>query len=383
MRILVAGGGTGGHLLPGVAVAKELRARGHHAHFAVRTDGSSQAFLAREGFPSSSFHFAGFPRTLSPRLAAYPFLAAAAFLSARRILRRETPDVVLGMGGYVSVPVGAAAVMGNVPLVVHEQNVRAGMANRLLSRWATAAGASFEPTERLSPRCPMVWTGLPLRPDLVPLDPAEARRSLGLSERDMTVLVFGGSQGARALNGALMRLLPGLEHLRNRWQFIHLTGEAEFSSVQATYRTLGWRAFVRAYWPDMAALYSAADFVVARAGANTVMELARMGKRSLLVPYPHAADDHQAANALWLEKRGAASVLPEKDLTESALRSVFDDLSDLDALRAENAGRLTRVSPQWLEAACRLADLVEDVGFRRAHRSAAAQNAGERGNGHA
>lgn len=366
MRILIAAGGTGGHLLPGVALAKALRARGHHVHFAVKTDGTSQASLAKEGFPSSAFSFAGFPRRLSLKALSYPFLAASAWANARRILHREAPDLVVGMGGYVSVPLGLAAAFSGVTLLLHEQNSRAGLANRLLSRWAAAVGITFQKTEGLSARCRQVWTGLPLRPDLIPSDPAAARQSLGLSGQDMTVLVFGGSQGARALNHLMTQTLPALEALKNRWQFIHLTGESEFAAVKTFYKTQGWRAFVRSYWSDMATLYSAADFVVARAGANTVMELERMGKTALLVPYPHAADDHQAHNARHLEVRGWARVSAETDLTPQRFQSFLEGLPSPEELRRENMTRLAAVPAQLLAASERLAELVEQTGGRGA-----------------
>ena len=349
-------------MLPGVAAAKELRSRGHRIHFVVRTDKTSQALLAREGFSSSAFQFAGFPRKVSLRMFSYPILAAAAWLNSRRILRREDPDVVLGMGGYVSVPVGLAAVGKGIPLVIHEQNSRAGLANRLLSRRASAAGITFRDTLGLSARCPLFWTGLPLRPDLSPKDSSEARRSLDLSPDDMTVLVFGGSQGARALNRLMTRSLPDLEPFRARWQFIHVTGEAEFPSVRAAYKTHGWRAFVRSFWPDMATLYSAADFVVARSGANTVMELARMGKRALLIPFPHATDNHQEFNARHLESLGLARVALEKDLTETKLQAILRELPAKEVLREENRERLERVPAQLLDAPAKLADLIEKTG---------------------
>jgi len=360
VRILIAAGGTGGHLLPGVAVAREMRTRGHRVHFVVRADKTSQAFLSREGFASSAFHFSGFPRSVSPVILFYPFSAAAAWLSARRVLKRERPDVVLGMGGYISVPVGLAAAYGKIPLVLHEQNARAGLANRFLSRWARAVGVTFEPTEGLNPRCPVVRTGLPLRPDLVPRDPAEARRSIELDPDNMTVLVFGGSQGARALNRLVTRSLPVLESMKGRWQFIHLTGEAEFASVKASYRTHGWRAFVRSFWPDMATLYSAADFVVARSGANTVMELARMGRRAIVVPYPHATDDHQAVNARYLEAQGLAHVIREEDLTETAFQKILRELPPKEVLR-EEAARRAGTFLSSADAPAKLAELVEKM----------------------
>lgn len=359
MRVLIAAGGTGGHLFPGVAVAKILRDRGHRVHFVVKQDRDSQAFLAREGFPSSAFHFEGLPRKISPRLFTFPFWAAAAFLSARRILRREEPDVFLGMGGYLSVPVGLAALFRGVRMVLHEQNVRAGLANRFLSRWACAVAVSFDSTEGLSSRAgKTVVTGLPLRPHLVPHDPSEARRTLGLAPDAFTLLVFGGSQGARSLNARFLEAVPLLARERPHWQYIHLTGPADEERAQNVYADLSRTAFVQGFCPEMATVYSAADFVVARSGANTVMEIQRMGRPALLVPFPHATDDHQTANARFLEQTGQARVLNETDCSTENLVDVLTHLPERDALRQQIRDRLSLLRSENGAAACRVADLV-------------------------
>lgn len=361
VRVCLAAGGTGGHLLPGLALGKALRQRGHLVHFVVKKDEASQARLAAEGFPSSALFFEGFPRALSFGALAYPWVAWAAYRSAARIGRRESPGVVVGMGGYVSVPLGLWAGLHRIPLVLHEQNVRAGLANRFLSRWAAAIGVTFDGAMGLPvERC--VKTGLPLRPDLAPGDPGAARRALGLNENDGTILVFGGSQGARALNARWIEALPRLRRPGETWQFIHLTGPADEAAVRAAYERDGRRAFVRAYYSDMAAVYSAADAAVGRAGANTVMEIYRMGKTALLVPFPHATNDHQAANARALARDGGATVVPEKELTVDRIAEVVVGWPSVTDLRRENERRLASVPADFLRAADRLADAVEAAG---------------------
>lgn len=353
MRICIAAGGTGGHLLPGLAVGKELRKRGHKVHFIVRSGGTSQEQVAAEGFASSAFRYGGFPREVSPKALLFPVASLVAYLNARRILRREEPDVVLGMGGYITVPAGLAARRRGLPLVIHEQNSRAGLANRLLSRWAAAVATSFPETQGLHGRSP-VPTGLPLRQELVPGDAGTARKKLELAPDRFTVLVFGGSQGARALNRLTLAALPGLAAQRDRWQFIHFTGEADQAAVAEAYRAGGWRAFARPYWSDMAAAYAAADFVVARSGANTVMELARLGKRALLVPFPFATDDHQRTNAEFLKARGLADIVLEKDLTPDRFGSILLERSRSTEKQAGDSS--------IDGAAGRVADLVESMG---------------------
>jgi UDP-N-acetylglucosamine--N-acetylmuramyl-(pentapeptide) pyrophosphoryl-undecaprenol N-acetylglucosamine transferase len=363
MRVCVGAGGTGGHLLPGLAVAKELRTRGHQVHFVVRTDLTSQTLLAKEGFASSSFMFAGFPRCLSWRMVTFPFLFLTAYFCARRILRRERPDIVLGMGGYVSVPVGLAAVSRGIPLVLHEQNSCAGLANRLLSRWARAVATSFETTENLSVRLGFVRvTGLPLRPGLVPKDFGESRRSLGLERSRFTLFIFGGSQGAKTLNRLVHESLPFLSEFRDQWQWIHLTGKADEQFMNDNYQRLGWTAFVRSYWRDMATLYSAADLVVSRAGANTVMELLAMGKRALLVPYPMATDNHQEKNARFSEKRGLAEVILERELTGEKLAALLKKQSNSTSPSPmERKFPLEKEGNNVYGAAGRVVDLLEEV----------------------
>lgn len=361
MKIIVAAGGTGGHLFPGIAIAKVLRERGHRVHFIVKKDRDSQAFLAREKFPSSAFYFEGFPRKAALRTLLFPFTALAAFLSAQRIFQRESPDVFLGMGGYISVPAGLAARRRGVPIVLHEQNVRAGLANRFLARWATTVATSFDGTEKLSTPGSIVCTGLPLRPDLGPKDPAEARRSLGLNPEAFTLLVFGGSQGARGLNTKFLNALKFLVRERPAWQYLHLTGAADEEKVRAAYSALGCAAWVRAFHGDMSTIYSASDFVVARAGANTVMELRRMGRPALLVPFPFATDDHQTANARFLEQTGAARVVLEKDLNEGWFLTLARALPSPDILRAETEKRLKQVGPEMFHAAERVADIITEA----------------------
>lgn len=361
-RVVIAAGGTGGHLFPGVAVAKVLRDQGHRVHFVVKKDRDSQSFLAREGFPSSAFYFEGIPRKLSGRILSFPFTAAAAYFSARRILHRENPDVVLGMGGYISVPVGLAAVGRGVRLVVHEQNVRAGLANRFLSRWAGAVATSFQSTERLSPRAgKILWTGLPLRDTLGSCDPEESRRSLGLDPNAFTLLLFGGSQGARRLNERFLEVVKILSREKPGWQYIHLTGQADEDVARRVYADLACKAHVQAFSSEMPTVYSAADFIVARSGANTVMEIQRMGRGALLVPFPHATDDHQTANARILEQTGQARVLKEQELSVENFLDVLRNLPERDVLRETNQKRLTLGMTDSGAAARRVAELVLEV----------------------
>lgn len=289
---------------------------------------------------------------MSIRSLTFPVMAAAALACARRILRRETPDVVLGMGGYITVPVGVGAFLGGVPLVIHEQNVRAGLANRFLSRWARAAAVSFEETVGLSSRVTRtVVTGLPLRPDWSHKIPVQSRQRLGLDPQAPTLLIFGGSQGARSLNARVWAALPKWAAQKPRWQYIHSTGPADESAGKAAYERVGRRPSCPRTLGDMAAAYSASDAVVARAGANTVMELRRMGRTALLIPYPHATDDHQTDNARYLERLGLARVLLEKEAEPDVMVDWFQQLPEETALRRDIQVRLSGADPVSNDAA--------------------------------
>lgn len=363
MKVCVAAGGTGGHLLPGVAVAKELRRRGHLIHFVVKTDKTTEPFLTSEGFSSSSLYFEGFPRKLSPRLLTFPFMAWRAIRNARRILRDASPDVVLGMGGYITVPAGLAARRLKIPLLVHEQNSVAGLANYVLSSWAEVTAVTFKNTSGLSSQARVVHTGLPLRPDLNPLNPSEARRALQLDPEAMTLLVFGGSQGARALNQVVLNALPKAAR-EKKWQIIHLTGPQDAEQAAQAYGAFGVKAFVKPYWNDMATLYSAADFVIARSGAGTVMEIAHFNKHALLVPFPHATANHQEANARALEKAGLAKVVLEPELTSQRFTEFMDRMPAAEQFRSPESRVPLGLLPNEPKAAERLADLVESVGLK-------------------
>ncbi len=356
MHICIAAGGTGGHLLPGVAAAKALRAQGHTVHFIVKTDRKSQSYLADEGFASSAFFFMGMPRKISLKFFSFILFSIISYSNAKRVLRREKPSVVLGMGGYFSVPLGLAAIRLKTPLVIHEQNSYAGLANKWLSRWAASVAVSFEHTLNLS--CPIEkihHTGLPIRPDLHPVSGHDARTKLGLEANRRTCLVFGGSQGAQFIN---QLIIDSLSTSSSDWQFIHLTGQDELEKVRQFYDKNHLPCFVQSFWQEMGLLYSAADFVVCRAGANTVFELCRMGKRALLIPYPYATNAHQESNALFLEKTGLGQMVLQENITVEKFQALLNQMPSASDLRMENESRLQNVPDFILNASHCLADLI-------------------------
>jgi UDP-N-acetylglucosamine--N-acetylmuramyl-(pentapeptide) pyrophosphoryl-undecaprenol N-acetylglucosamine transferase len=351
MRVVIAGGGTAGHVFPAIALAKELTER-HGAGVAfVGTAGGLEAELVpAAGFPLTTVEARPFERKLSLRAATAPLWALRSIGRCRPLVARA--DVVVGMGGYVSAPASLAAIRWRRPLVLHEQNAVPGLANRVLSRAARTVALSFGETARLLPRRIVTEvTGNPVREEILAVQPdrtafaAEARSTLGLEAGRATVIAFGGSQGALHLDRAMT---DALERLRDRsdLQVVLLTGSGHF---QETERRLsrGGPLLVRAlpFLDRMELAYAVADLVVSRSGATTVAEVTVCGLPSILVPYPYATGRHQEANARAVQRAGAAMVIMDDALTGELLASkVTGLLEDRPRLRAmaERASAVAR-----------------------------------------
>jgi UDP-N-acetylglucosamine--N-acetylmuramyl-(pentapeptide) pyrophosphoryl-undecaprenol N-acetylglucosamine transferase len=335
MRVVITGGGTGGHLFPGLAVCTLLCARRPGTE--VLFVGSSTAVEARilprlghrfRGLTVSRVSGVGLRGQVRTALELPP-----AVREARAILREFKAQVVFGVGGYASFATVLAAALLRVPRVIHEQNAYPGLANRWLGRVATAVAVSFPDTGRFFPRGKVHLTGNPIRPEIRPGDSGAARVRLGLERARLTVLVFGGSQGAHRLNLAVQEALPELREARERVQFLHATGERDLQTLRQAYEASGVTAKAEAFFDDMATVYQAADFAICRAGAGTIFELATVGKPALLVPYPHAAHDHQRLNAETMVSAGAAWIVPDQDCDGprilASLRSALEKPGEL------------------------------------------------------
>ncbi|MEK7221038.1 MAG: undecaprenyldiphospho-muramoylpentapeptide beta-N-acetylglucosaminyltransferase [candidate division NC10 bacterium] len=313
MRVVITGGGTGGHLFPALAVHGALLRRRPEAQvlFVGASEGVEATILPRLGhaFCGLSVHQVK-GRRWRGQVAALLALPSVV-RQASRLLRECGAQVVLGVGGYASFPTVLAARLLRIPTVIHEQNAYPGLANRWLGRIASAVAVSFEAAAGFFPTGRVTVTGNPVRPEIRPGDAGEARRRLALSAGRFTVLIFGGSQGAHRINVATIEALPRLAESRSHVQFLHATGERDVSAVEQAYEQHGFQARVEAFFQDMATAYAAADFVIARAGASTIFELAAMGKPALLVPYPYAANDHQRLNAEAMLKAGGAWIVPD------------------------------------------------------------------------
>ena len=360
MNVVIACGGTGGHLFPGLAVAEVLEARGHKSlvfisqkeidTLAVRDYADRFRF---EKLPSI-----GLPRAFSPAMLGFARGFAQSMARCRRFYREFKPKAVLGMGGFTSTAPLFAGRLAGLPTFVHESNAIPGKANRFNARLARVVLLGFEECAKCFPpgtRCEV--TGTPIRSGLrerLNATDAQARFGLNAPSGRKTLLVMGGSQGARGINQAVVHAAPAW---KNSLQLIHFTGADDEQMVRSAYDQAGVHAYVSAFHHRMQEAYSAADFVIARSGAASLCELAFFGLPSLLIPYPFAAEDHQTLNAAIFTRAGASITLKESDATASSLsKTVLEIIHSPSTLSAMSA-RASRLAPP--DAASLLVDTLE------------------------
>lgn len=318
-RVLVMAGGTGGHVFPALAVAGCLRERGAELHWLGTSTGIEARLVPAADIPLHTLAVAGLRgKGLKNRITGLLGLVRALW-QAVAVVRQLQPDVVVGFGGYASGPGGLAARLLRRPLVIHEQNAVAGTTNRILSRIATRVLEAFPGTLSAYAVC----TGNPVRDSIARL-PAPGERGVG-QHQPPRLLVLGGSLGALAINSLVPAALAQIEPAL-RPSVWHQCGEKHMQATEQGYREAGVEAEVRPFIDDMAAAYRWADFVICRAGALTVSELAAAGVGSLLIPFPAAIDDHQTANARWLADHGAAVLVQQRDLDAGSLAQTLSDL---------------------------------------------------------
>ena len=344
--VLIMAGGTGGHVFPALAVAAELSARGIAVSWLGTQRGLEARVVPAAGYPLEIMRVSGIRGKGVMTMISAPFMLMVALFQALTIQLRLRPRAVLGMGGFAAGPGGVIAWLLRRPLLIHEQNSVAGMTNKWLAPLARTVMEAFPGS--LPARRHAVHTGNPVRAEITRL-PAPSER---YAERSgaLRVLVIGGSLGARALNEvmpAAVRQLPAAQQL----QLHHQTGSADLASVQAAYAALELDVRVDAFIDDMAAAYSWADVVICRSGALTVAELAVVGVASILVPFPHATDDHQTGNARFLADAGAAILMPQDVMSAEKLAGLLGDFS--------------RQRNMLLEMACRAHELAMPDAARR------------------
>lgn len=334
MRLIMAGGGTGGHLFPGLAVAREFQRRDAMTEvlFIGTELGIESRVLPREGFPLKTLPISGMKgrglRGLMEALYGIPI----SFFRSLRIIGRFRPDCIIGLGGYASGPFLIAGKMKGIRCAIIEQNLRPGFTNRILGWVADRIFTAYEESSTYFPPTKVAQTGNPVRWRTLP----EIRK-----DERFTLLVFGGSAGAHRINLCVIEAIERLKDLAPGLRILHQTGEADFASVQAAYRSLPFEAEVLPFIERMDEAYARADLVLCRAGATTVAELTAFGKPAILVPYPYAAYDHQRLNAQALRERGTAEMILDRELSGEGLAGLIRTLV-LDRHRLKAMGIAAR-----------------------------------------
>jgi UDP-N-acetylglucosamine--N-acetylmuramyl-(pentapeptide) pyrophosphoryl-undecaprenol N-acetylglucosamine transferase len=354
MKLLIAAGGTGGHIYPGIAVANEILRRDPSSEilFVGTSRGLESKIVPENGFQLSLIHSAGLKNVGAKAFVKGLGLLPKSFVEARKLLREFKPDVVVGAGGYVSGPVLLIASLLGIPTLIMDSNALPGFTNRRLARFVDRAALAFEEALPYFGKKGVV-TGNPVREEFFELEERPAGDKVN-------VLIFGGSQGARAINNAVIDSLSQMNGLKEEIDVTHQTGDADFERIRNAYQNAGWTsAQVRTYISDMMTQFSHTDLVICRAGATTCAELAAAGKASIMVPLPTAADDHQRKNAEALQKAGASKMILQSDLNGEVLANTINDLVSSRQKLLEMGKSARTLSRK--DAASATADIIEEL----------------------
>ncbi|MCP4627166.1 MAG: undecaprenyldiphospho-muramoylpentapeptide beta-N-acetylglucosaminyltransferase, partial [bacterium] len=321
LRVVIAGGGTGGHLFPGIAMAQEFAARNSATQIIFISTGNplERSVLSRTEFELQSITATGIKGRGIWNQMKSVLKIPKGILESMQILKGFSPDLAIGLGSYSAGPVIISAWLRRTPIVIHEQNILPGITNRILARFAGRIYISFKNTRFNRDVNRVHWTGNPVRRELLGYSDRQAAQKSGDAANGLfTILIIGGSQGAHRIN---LAVIEALEHLNDKehLNFVHQTGEADERRVKDAYRRNDFRCTVQSFFNNMAELYSQADLLICRAGATTVAEIAALGKAVIFIPFPYAADNHQVLNAGSLSNEGAAEMIIEKDLSGKIL----------------------------------------------------------------
>src|SRR5204863_2019473 len=351
MNVIIAGGGTGGHLFPGIAVAREIQRRdaGSRILFVGAEQGIEARIVPKEGFELRALPVGGIKGVGVVRQVRNLMGMVGGVFKAQSILQEFKPDVVIGVGGYASFPMLSAATLRGYPRVIMEQNATPGLANRVLGKWVDFAAVTDERTQSYFGKHAIV-TGNPVRPEFKSIAPK-------LHTAPHTILIFGGSQGAQSINRAVMEALDNLSDWKDRLRFVHQTGERQLEEVSRAYSSKGFESDVRTFFNNFHEQYAAADLIVSRSGATTVAEIKAAGRAAILIPFPFATDDHQMKNARSMAKENAAILIPNSELKgERLAAAILELIGNPERLKQieSNARRMA-----ILDAEQRIVNLVE------------------------
>jgi UDP-N-acetylglucosamine--N-acetylmuramyl-(pentapeptide) pyrophosphoryl-undecaprenol N-acetylglucosamine transferase len=323
MHIVIAGGGTGGHLFPGIAIAEEFLRRDDKAKiiFIGTKKGIESRLLGPLGYELREIDVEGVKGRGFQALVRGVYQIPLSIWQSRRILKQFHADIVVGVGGYASGPAVLTAHFMHIPTAIAEQNAVPGITNRILGKFTNKIFVTYTQTQKYFPQDKVILNGNPVRAAFV------AGRSRAKEKKDFwQLLIFGGSQGAEAINKAVINMLPQLQNMKKKVRVVHQTGARQFEKVKKTYKQFGIQAKVLPFIVDMAGAYAAADLIICRAGATSLAEITAAGKVAILIPYPWAANDHQTKNAQAMVKANAAVVIKENELTGSRLSGVVKNL---------------------------------------------------------
>ncbi len=328
MKIVISGGGTGGHIYPALALVREIQKETKNAEFLYigTTNGLESKLVPREKIPFKAIHITGFKRKLSLDNLKTIFRFVKGTSDSKKLLKEFKPDIVIGTGGYVCGPVVYAAAKLKIPTIIHEQNSVPGLTNKFLSRYVNKIAVCFEDAKDYFPENKTVFTGNPRATEVVGKDGIQGRLSAGLSTTLPTVLIFGGSRGARPINEAVVKSLS--DFAAKPYQILYITGDVHFENVKKEVELVGnpQNVIIKPFIHNMPEILAGIDLVVSRAGATTLAELTSLGIPSILIPSPYVTNNHQEKNARSLSDQGAAELLLEKDLNSKSLVKSIDQI---------------------------------------------------------
>ena len=349
--VIIAGGGTGGHIYPGIAIAQEFKRRNANCKiiFVGTARGLENKIVPREGFTLELIAVAALKGVSITKRTKSLLLLPKSFLAVRSLIKKHQPEVVIGVGGYASGPMVLIASLMGVPTLIAEQNALPGFTNRVLSRFVKAAAVSFAEAKSFFGNKAEI-TGNPVRAEFFSIPPRP-------NNETKNIVITGGSQGARAINNAMIEALPLLE--AQKISIVHQTGELDFERIKAAYAQSPIKAEVKPFIEKIVDEFANADLVISRAGATTVAELAAAGRPALMIPFPLAADDHQRKNAEAVERAGAGRMILQSELTgERLAKELLTLISDTEKLAAMSAASKTLAHP---DAAARVVNIAERI----------------------
>ncbi len=351
--VIIAGGGTGGHIYPGIAIAQEFKRRNANCKvvFVGTARGLENKIVPREGFDLELIAVAALKGVSIVKRTKSLLMLPKSFLAVRSLIKKYHPEVVIGVGGYASGPMVLIASLMGVPTLIAEQNALPGFTNRMLSRFVKAAAVSFAEAKAFFGNKAEI-TGNPVRAEFFAIAPRPKSETTN-------IVITGGSQGARAINNAMLEALPLLEGYKEKLSIVHQTGELDFEKIKAAYAKSPMKAEVKPFIEKIVDEFANADVVICRAGATTVAELAAAGRPALMIPFPLAADDHQRKNAEAVERAGAGRIILQSDLSGDRLaKELLALIMDTEKLAAMSVANKKLAHP---DAAAKVVDIAEKI----------------------